>query len=254
MAAYQSQAARPALSLRGGNLSPELDTLPPGDLYISLNAHAGRPEYLTSLIDPSVTDENDPTSIDSGLDMFSLANAPPYSVDFVAHYRTAQVARSKKITAWVLDELARLRERGHSDRMFSVPRVWADLRFLDPSLDPSDRQPGLCYAGVPQTANRGAIGVARAVTLNTWLAMWSLEHSQCRAAPHLKNIEIPSLVVQSMHDVGVFPSDAHAIHQGLCASDKRLQFVPGTHFFDAPVGAYDACADVLADWLKEHNA
>jgi pimeloyl-ACP methyl ester carboxylesterase len=254
MAAYQSQAVRPALSVRCGDLPPEINALPPGDLYISLNAHSGRPEYLTSLIDPSVTDESDPTSTDSSLDMFSPANGPPYSADFVAHYRKAQTSRNHKITAWVLEELERLHDRGHGDRMFSVPRVWADLRFLDPSLDPSDRQPGLCYAGVPQTANRGALGVARAVTLNAWLAMWSLEHSQCRAAPHLKNIEIPSLVVQSMQDVGVFPSDAHAIHDGLCASDKRLLFVPGTHFFETPVGAYDACADVLADWLREHHA
>jgi esterase/lipase len=92
------------------------------------------------------------------------------------------------------------------------------------------------------------------VTLNAWLSMWSLEHSACRAAPHLKNIDLPSLVVQSTHDVGVFPSDARAIHEALRSADKRLTFTPGTHFFESPAGAVDACADLLTNWLSERHA
>ena len=54
---------------------------------------------------------------------------------------------------------------------------WADLRFLDLSLDPSDRPVG-CYAGDPAVANRGAFGLASACSLRTWLDMWSLAESR----------------------------------------------------------------------------
>ena len=44
-----------------------LHTLPKADLYISLNAHQGRPEVLTDWMDASVVDENDPTLTDESL-------------------------------------------------------------------------------------------------------------------------------------------------------------------------------------------
>ena len=251
MAAYQSQAANPVLAPRRPGPWPEaVAALPKGDLYISLNAHGGRPEYLTAIIDPSVIDEFDPVATDPALDMYNEANGPPYSAEFVLRYRAAQEARNHRITDWALTELERLQARGHSDRIFTVNRVWADLRFMDPSLDPSNRIPRTCYGGDPRQTNRGAIGMARAMTLNTWLSLFSLKHSPCRAALHLPHVTVPSLVIQGLQDVGVFPGDARLIHEGLGARDKRLEFMPGTHFLDSPPGAADAVAAVMADWIR----
>jgi pimeloyl-ACP methyl ester carboxylesterase len=256
MAIYQSQAAKGGLAVAAGAaaLPDELGRLPAGDLFISLNSHLGRPEYLRSIIDPSVVSETDPIATDASLDMYDEANGPPFSLHFVERYRAAQEARMMRISAWAVGELERLKAHGHSDRIFSVPRVWADLRYLDPNLDPSDRPMGLCYAGRPAQANRGAAGVARALTLKTWLDLWSLEHSQCRADWHMRNVEIPSLIVQSLHDVGVFPSDARAIHHGIGAADKQIAFIPGSHFLENPELARIATADLLADWLRGHHA
>ena len=91
--------------------------------------------------------------------------------------------------------------------MFPVSRAWADLRFADLSLDPSERRAG-CYAGDPRTANYSGYGLASANTLRSWLTMWSLTTSACRAEPHLARITEPALVVQSTGDQGCFPSDA----------------------------------------------
>lgn len=249
MAAYQSQAVDPKVPPSFGLPLPDaVGELPPGDLYVSVNAHPGRPEVLTAWLDPAVVDEADPLPTDPDLDMFDERHGPPYEPAFVERYRAAQVARNHRITAWAHAELDRLAAGETWDRLFTVHRAWADLRFSDLTLDPSDRRRG-CYAGNPRRANRGAWGLARASTLRTWLSMWSLAESPCRAALHLPSVRVPALVVQSLADRGVFPSDAHAIHDalGAAAGAKRLELVPGEHYFED--GTRDAVADLIAAWV-----
>jgi pimeloyl-ACP methyl ester carboxylesterase len=253
MGAYQSQATSPNILPTPGLKLPEaVLKLTPADLYISLCAHLGRPEVLTAWMDPSVTDEKDPSAVDESLNMYNPANGPPYSPEFQSRYRAAQVARNERITDWVWAELDRLKARGLADRAFTMQRTWADLRLMDGSIDPSERQVGLCYAGDPKTANFGPRGIGLTNTLRTWLSMWSLRHAQCRGAPHLKRITVPSLVVQSLADTGVFPSDARAIHQALGATDKRLELVTGDHYLETPASARSDVADLVAAWVAAH--
>ena len=249
MGAYLSQAAEPSIESSSGLPLPDpvLD-LPGADLYISLNAHPGRPEVLTAWMDPSVTDETDPLSVERDLDLFAPDRTVPFDGPFLARYRAAQEARNHRITAWARTELDRLQTAGAWDRIFNLHRVWADPRFVDLSLDPSDRAAG-CYAGDPRRANYGPFAIGATSTLRSWLSMWSLDASQCRGAPHLARITTPSLVVQSLADRGVFPSDAHAIHEALAAADKHLELVPGEHYFET--GGRDEVADLLAAWIGE---
>ncbi|HAS12415.1 MAG TPA: alpha/beta hydrolase [Acidimicrobiaceae bacterium] len=252
MAAYQSQATDPIIEpARDLPLPDAVLDLPAADLYVSLNAHPGRPDVLTAWLDPSVTDEADPLSVDPDLDMFDDRNGPPYADDFIASFRSAQEARNHRITDWAVAELERLRAAGAWDRLFDVHRVWADLRFTDLALDPSDRRAG-CYAGDPKRANLGPYGIGRTSTLRSWLSMWSLRESQCVGAPHLAQIRVPSLVVQSTADRGVFPSDAHAIHEALAADDRTLELVPGEHYFED--GGRDDVADLIAGWVEDRRA
>jgi pimeloyl-ACP methyl ester carboxylesterase len=251
MGAYQSQATEP--NLRGAPGLPVPDAaldLPRADLYVSLNAHPGRPDVLTAWLDPAVSDETDPLSLDPALDMFDPPNGPPYESAFVARYRSAQVARNHRITRWARAQLDRLAAAGHWDRLFSVHRVWADLRFSDLTLDPSDRKPG-CYQGDPRRANYGPLGIGRTNTLRSWLSMWSLEESQCVGAPHLARIDVPALVIQSKADRGVFPSDAQAIHDALGTPAKTLELVPGEHYFED--GGREDVADLVAAWTERHR-
>ena len=231
MGAYQSQAegARRA------------------DLYISLQAHLGRPEVFTAWLDPSVTDETDPWSVDPALDMFNEDHGPPFSEEFVTRYRAAQVARNDKITAYAKTQL----ELHPVDRLFFVDRVWADPRFTDLTLDPSDRKWG-CYMGDPKFANYSPYGLGRVNTCRSWLSMWSLQESGCSAAPHFPRITEPSLLVQSMGDAGIFPSDARAMFDLMGASDKTLEMVAGDHYFQHE-GSRDDVADLLTNWIKERT-
>ena len=251
MAAYQSQATEPNLTpLLGVPVPDAAQELLPCDYYVSTNAHPGRPEVLTNWFDPSITDENDPTSVDPELDMYNPDNGPPYSDEFMVRYRAAQVARNHRITAWALEELERVRAKGCFDRMFNMHRAWADPRYLDASLDPNDREIGVCYLGPPKFFNYSPFGIGSSNTIRTWLSMWSLEYSQCRGIPHLERVRVPSLVVQSMADAGVFPVDAHIIHDNLAAKDKTLEFIAGDHYLQTPDDARDVVADLVAGWLQ----
>ncbi len=223
----------------------------PGDFFISLCAHPGRPEVHTAWIDPSVVDETDLLTADPSLDMFNPDNGPPYSSDFIELYRAAQVARNERITAWAKQEIESLEAAGAYDRTFNIYRVWADLRFLDLAIDPSERTVG-CYFGDPRRANYGPWGIGAVSTCRSWLSMWSLSDSKCRGAPNLAKVEVPSLVVQSTADQGCYPSDAQTIFGALASTDKSLELVPGDHYLLDPPDGRDNTADLIADWLRSH--
>ncbi len=254
MAAYQSQAVKPSVAAAPGlKVVDAAMSLPAGDLYVSVASHPGRPEVLTAWMDPSVTDEHEPVGTDPDLDMYDERNGPPYRVDFIARYRAAQIERNRRISAWCHAELGRLASYGISDRLFVVRRTWADLRFVDGDIDPSNRKVPLCYAGDPKHANSSVFGIGAVNTLRTWLSMWSLDDSPCSAAKHLPMITLPALVVQADADSGVFPSDAAGILDGLGSTDKQLLTLTGDHYFLTPDGARDALADAVAGWVAERS-
>ncbi|MCP3992428.1 MAG: alpha/beta hydrolase [Actinomycetia bacterium] len=254
MGAYHSQAVEPNLTpVVGMPALDGIDDLPAGDLFVFVSAHPGRPEIFTNWMDASVIDENDPLATDPSLDIYNPENGPPYSAEFVARYRTAQVARNHGITAWVKAELDRLAEGGIRDRLFAVNRVWADPRFVDPTLDPNDRPPNSCYLGNPKRANGGIYGVGLINSLRTWLSMWSLEDSECQAAPHLARLTVPTLLVEASGDSGVFPTDAETILDAVAATDKTKLTFDGDHYFLQPDGARDQVADAITQWVGERT-
>ena len=201
---------------------------------------------LTNWLDPSVIDETDSTTANPDLDMFNAEHGPPYEASFV----TAIARRSGTATTASPNgrgpSSTRLQGLGMYDRLFNVNRAWADLRFADLTIDPSDREVG-CYVGDPKWANYSPFGLGTTNTLRTWLSMWSLSASQCKGSAHLQRITVPSLVIQSTADRGVFPSDARLIHGDLAATDKQLEFLPGEHYFED--GGRDLVTDLIAAWV-----
>lgn len=271
MGAYQSQALHPNID-PGSAPKDLLLSLPPADLYISLAAHPGRATVLTEWLDPSVTDENDPLSCDPELDMYNPKNGPPYSAEFLQRYRAAQVARNERITKWAEHELRRIGEGrpkggkaltgegtfgapsvdGVFDRFFSVPRQFAEPRFVDLTLDPSKRPVG-CFAGDPLQSNYSGYGLAPVTSAREWLAMWSVSRTQVRTDRQLPLIRQPALVISANHDVGCFPSHAQTIYDALGSKDKRLVSIDGAHYLEGP-GDRDELAALIAAWLEEHGA
>src|SRR5262249_8792084 len=146
----------------------------PADGLMLCAAHTGRAALLASWIDPAVVDENDPFATDPDLDLFAPGRSAPLDRDWVDAYRAAQRARMTRISAWARGQLALAEERGLSDRAFVVHRTVADPRFVDLTLDPSDREAGSMY-GDPRVANMASGGLGRFTTARNWLSTWSVE-------------------------------------------------------------------------------
>lgn len=259
--------------------------LPPFDGYINLAAHLGEGKILMQMIDPSVTDENDPLSCDPSLDPFDPDNGyrqPPessrYAPEFVERYRAAQRARVARLDGmaralmkqrraarktmvsddfgarpWA--EQARTLRRAVVCPYMIVYRTEADLRAFDLSLDPSERDAGSLFSYRPDLTNYMEFGFARVQTPRAWLSTWSGLSSNADVVQNAAKITVPSLVVYYRGDNGIFPADARAVYGAIAAGDKQLASAPGDHYgFGAGTqdrtGAPQALTQVVA-WLRE---
>lgn len=217
------------------------EALPPADMLMMLAAHISRHGILTEWLDPSVTDEAAPFDRDPALDLYNPANPeqPPYSEDFVAAFRGAQVERNRRITAWVQHQLDGLKSSGrpHDERAFTVHGTMADPRWLDPAIEPSDRRAGWCYLGDPRIVNDGPVGLARFCTLRSWLSQWSYDHARADSQKSAPGVSVPVLVVGNTADDACTPSHTTRLYDAVTHDRKQLHWVQGaTHYYGGPDG------------------
>ena len=213
--------------------------MPAADAVMMIAAHTSRHRIFTEWIDPSIRDEARPDARDRELNLYDPANPnqPPYSTDFVAEFRAAQIARNRRITAWVKATLDDIRTSDTPNREFGfvVHGTMADPRWLDPDVDPSDRVPGTCYLGDPQVANDGPVGLARFSSLRSWLSQWSYDDARCDAIAAGSAISVPVLVVGNSADDACTPSHTQGLFDAVTHGDKRLHIVQGaTHYYTGP--------------------
>src|SRR5262245_42409340 len=111
---YQSQAEKPSITHTpaGDEVNLQDAKLIPADAFIFQAAHLSRARIFSEWIYPSVTDELDPDNRDLELDIYNprCPNQPPYSPDFIRRFRGAQLSRMRKRTAWVKENLERLKK------------------------------------------------------------------------------------------------------------------------------------------------
>jgi len=167
---YQQQAKHPTVTASPSGDGPDLTKLGlvPADGIMMLAAHISRHGTLTEWLDASILDESDPSKRDPELDLYNPdnPNQPPYTEEFIARYREAQIARNRRITKWVKAKLAELKGAGRPDDEFAfvVHGTMADPRWLDPTVDPNERAPRTTYLGDPHVVNMGPFGLARFCT------------------------------------------------------------------------------------------
>jgi len=252
---YQAQAERPTVTAPPGGVGPDLTQadLPPADAIILFMAHASRARVSMEWLDPAIIDEHTPFARDPELDAFNPDNGPPFSPEFVARYREAQLARNRRITGWAHQQLARITNAGHwphglDDLAFVVHGTSADLRFVDPSIDASDAAVGSTLWGKPEVANYLPAGLNRFTSLRSWINQWSIDETNGDGLRWLPTLQTPTLVVGGSADTGSPPVISRMIHDAIKTAKTDLHIVDGaTHYFEGrPDLLEEACARMVA--------
>ena len=233
--------------------------MPAADAIMMLAAHVSRHQIFTEWIDPSIHDESRPDVRDPVLNLYdpSNPNQPPYSADFLATFASAQVTRNRRITAWVKERLAAIRASDSPQRefAFTVHGTMADPRWLDPTIEPSERAVGRCYLGDPKVVNDGPVGLARFCTLRSWLSQWSYDDARCDAVAAGPKISIPVLVVGNSADDACTPSHTRRLFEAVAHDSKRLHIVQGaSHYYTGPDPDPGLRSGRRDRWLPRCNA
>jgi dienelactone hydrolase len=257
---YQAEAEDPTITHTpaGDPVNIKEAGLIAADAIIYQAAHLSRAHLLADTIDPSVRDELHPDDRDIELDIYDPRNPnqPPYSTEYVARYRTAQLARMRRITAWARHTLAVLQERktGELERGFVVHRTLADPRFVDPTVDPNERKPRWCYMGNPETVNTGPVGLARYCTLRSWLSQWSLDDSKGNGLDGARRIRAPLLVIENSADDAVPQPHPQMLFEAAGSPDKTFKVIRGaTHYYANQPELLKEATNLIREWLIQRE-
>ena len=241
--------------------------LPPAEGIVLLAAHLGEGQFLLDRLDPSVVDEQNPTATNPRLDMYDPANgyrpmaAGPsrYTPAFLAELRAAQRARCECIDRQALEwceeaadprrmvrdaaaaarlsarEQARVTRHALQRRYLLIYRTLADPRYLDPTLDPSQRPPGsiFSYGRDPMVANYGE-GLARVMSARGWLSTWSGLTTNAGVERTIAEVTVPTQVIGALADSDIYPSETRASSRPRPRPTRRSPSCPGPTITSVP--------------------
>ena len=253
---YQDQAQTPTITHTpaGDEVDIAGAGLQAADGILLLAAHISRSVTMTEWLDPSILDESRPFERDPSLNLYDPAfpETAPYSAAFVQRFRQAQIDRNRRITAWAKDQLAALKAAGDADaeRCFVVQGTMSDVRWTDPSQDPSDRRPYTCYLGDPKIVNDGPVGLGRFTTLRSWLSQWSYDESRANGVVNAGRISCPVLVINNTADLACTPSHAQRLFDATASADKSLVHIEGAdHYYAERPDLLPRATTAIGEWL-----
>jgi hypothetical protein len=162
----------------------------------------------------------------------------------------------RRKTAWVKETLEKLKKQNSDEveRGFVTYRTMADLRFMDPAVDPNDRKPRSCYLGRPEAANTGPVGIGRFSTLRAWLSQWSVDDSNADGPKSAASVSVPLLAIENSADDAVPQPHVRIIHDAAASRDKSFRVVKGaTHYYQGQPELLKQAVELCVGWLRERS-
>jgi pimeloyl-ACP methyl ester carboxylesterase len=268
---------------------PDLNNydLPPVDLMIVSAAHYGAGWALLRKIDPSVTDEDDPTSVDPSLDMYNPANGfkePPasskYSPEFLKRYKEAQEERAwrlvrkaqsivddKRFHAKIMEradfksrpeyEQIQITRKAITQHVIVIYRLLAIPMFTDLSLEPNDREVGSNATMRPDIGNYSDYFHPSHITPESLLSAEG-PTSPINLLEQIKDVTIPTLFISGTADMQEYPSEREAMFKASGAKLKDLVWIEGANHGYNPQGPKagdgkqrDRAADAMIAFMRK---
>ena len=262
--------------------------LPPVDLLVCSANHFGNQYTTVRKIDPSVTDEDDPTSIDPALDMYNPANgfAPPpksskYSKEFLHKFEEAQQARYERLTQHALSifrekqmyqklmdssefqkldpyEQIKVRRKATARHYMKNYRFTAIPEGTDLSIDPTDRDYGINSTPRPDWDNYASNTHPATVPIETFLDT-NTPFANVHALKNLPEVTIPTLFITGTADMQEYPSEREAMYKVSGAKVKQVVWIEGANHPYLPQGPKagdgkqrDRAADAMLKFIREN--
>ena len=259
--------------------------LPPADGLIISAAHLGRGFAVARKLDPSVTDEDDPLSVDLSLDPFNPANgyrpapaASEYSREFLRRFEAAQQARMKHLIEKAYgivaerqgyqkllnapdfkekhpQEQLRIQRGAIVQRYMTIYRNFANLYYMIPTIDPDDR-----LLGRRDLRNYYAHFHPRNTTPEAFLSGNSLA-SNVYSPKLLPAVTVPVLVILGSADPSARIGESRAAFEAAGTSDKEFALIEGADHGYLPAGPKAGKGDQreqiirkLSEWLSKRFA
>jgi hypothetical protein len=199
-----------------------------------------------------------------------------YPEEFLARYRTAQVARCRRIDARALQEVERKRryktmmadpgfaalplaEQNFITRQavacntLAIYRTMADPALTDLSIHPNKRAILGLMQPDPQVANWSIPGFVQMMTAEGWLSTWSGLSTQVNMHRDARKVTQPILSITFSADVTILPFVGEGLCENAASADRTHVEIDGDHFGfrdegDREGGIIDA-AKAIIDWL-----
>jgi dienelactone hydrolase len=253
---YQAEAEHPTITHTPAGEEYDLTRakLPPADAVMQLAAHMSRHRTLTEWLDPSIADEANPHKRDVALDIYHPDGPkPPYDRAWLKDFRAAQLARNRRITAWVKQRYADFQKRGLTadEQCFVVEGTMAEPKWYDGTIDPNDRKVGTCFMGDPKVVNNTPAGLARFSSLRSWLSQWSYDDARGDGPNSGPKISVPVFQIVNTADDACTPAHADAIFNAVTHADKERHVIQGAnHYYFGQPEKMQESVQAQAEWLR----
>ncbi|MEU9207091.1 hypothetical protein AB0D27_03860 [Streptomyces sp. NPDC048415] len=136
---------------------------------------------------------------------------------------------------------------------FVVYGTMADPRWLDPTLEPNERQAGTSFIGIPSQVNNSPIALARFSSLRSWLSQWSIDETNASTVKFGSQVTVPALVVTAGADNAVPTTHADLIENTLSGEVSRHHLVGANHYLRNQPEQLAKAATTVLDWLQNRG-